>query len=108
MTDKKPGFFKRLFGSDTPAPPEAIPHTPAPPHDEVPVSEPPLPGPPETTPDYIEDVDDGIATEVSSESASYAEPEAPRSSWFTRLSSGLKRSSDQLTGSITSVFTKRK
>src|SRR5690606_16322801 len=55
-----------------------------------------------------EDVDDGIATEVSSESASYAEPEAPRSSWFTRLNSGLKRSSDQLTGSITSVFTKRK
>jgi len=32
----------------------------------------------------------------------------PRQGWFARLTSGLKRSSDQLTGSITSVFTKRK
>jgi fused signal recognition particle receptor len=108
MTDKKPGFFKRLFGSDTPAPPEAVPHTPAPPQDDVPVAEPPLPGPPETTPDYIEDVEDWATTEVSAAPDTYVEPEAPRSSWFTRLSSGLKRSSDQLTGSITSVFTKRK
>lgn len=34
--------------------------------------------------------------------------EAPRQTWFARLTTGLKRSSDQLTGSITSVFTKRK
>ena len=31
-----------------------------------------------------------------------------KQSWFARLASGLKRSSDQLTGSITAVFTKRK
>ncbi|HWU18588.1 MAG TPA: signal recognition particle-docking protein FtsY, partial [Devosia sp.] len=37
-----------------------------------------------------------------------AAPEAPRQGWFARLASGLKRSSDQLSGSITSVFTKRK
>lgn len=47
-----------------------------------------MPGPPETIP---------------------AQPdEAPRASWLTRLTGGLKRSSDQLTGSISSVFTKKK
>ncbi len=33
---------------------------------------------------------------------------APRPSWFQRLASGLKRSSDQLTGGIAAVFTKKK
>ena len=32
----------------------------------------------------------------------------PRQSWLQRLTSGLKRSSDQLTGGITSLFTKKK
>ncbi len=32
----------------------------------------------------------------------------PRQSWFQRLASGLKRSSDQLTGGIASVFTKKR
>jgi fused signal recognition particle receptor len=36
------------------------------------------------------------------------EQAAPRRSWFQRLASGLKRSSDQLTGGIASVFTKKK
>lgn len=56
------------------------------------------PGPPETQPDWIAE-------------HPKPEPEAPtgeKTSWFQRLSSGLKRSSDQLTGNITSVFTKRK
>src|SRR5690606_32403687 len=39
--------------------------------------------------------------------APVAEP-APRESWFSRLTTGLKRSSDNLATSITSVFTKRK
>lgn len=107
MTDKKPGFFKRLFGGDTPVPPDPVPHTPAPPLDEEPAAEAPLPGPPETTPDYIEDLEDPVAASTESPVPSASE-EAPRQSWFTRLSTGLKRSSDQLTGSITSVFTKRK
>src|SRR5690606_6890211 len=107
MTDKKPGFFKRLFGGDTPVPPDPVPHTPAPPLDEEPAAEAPLPGPPETTPDYIEDLEDPVAAPTESPVPSASE-EAPRQSWFTRLSTGLKRSSDQLTGSITSVFTKRK
>lgn len=133
MTDKKPGFFKRLFGGgDAPAPPETRPETPVPapepvkptpepPPDLVPEPEPiPFPGPPETTPDYVEDIEDAAATpplEPVPETVPVAiDPpavvevpvEAPRQGWFARLASGLKRSSDQLTGSITSVFTKRK
>ena len=64
MTDNKPGFFKRLFGIETPvvqppAPPEAVPDAPVPapaPVEPTPVPQPaaepeqvPLPGPPETT-----------------------------------------------------------
>ena len=137
MTDKKPGFFKRLFGGgETPAPPEARPEaavpvpqpvlpTPAPPPDEVRVQEPPLPGPPETTPDYIEDIEEAAERAATPPPEPLPEPEtipvpldppavvevpaeAPRQGWFARLASGLKRSSDSLTTSITSVFTKRK
>jgi fused signal recognition particle receptor len=133
MTDKKPGFFKRLFGGEQPmqppAPPETRPETPAPapepvlptpapPPDDVAVEEVPLPGPPETTPDYVEDIEDAAATRQADAPTVFVplDPpaivevpvEAPRLGWFARLASGLKRSSDQLTGSITSVFTKRK
>ena len=132
MTDKKPGFFKRLFGGEAPvrppAPPEAVPAQPVPPPQPVeptPVPEPqpepeevPLPGPPETTPDYIEEIEEQAAAKPveSAKAVVPLEPpamvevaiETPRLGWFARLASGLKRSSDQLSGSITSVFTKRK
>jgi fused signal recognition particle receptor len=132
MTDKKPGFFKRLFGGEAPvqppAPPEAVPArpaqppqpveaTPVPPHHPAP-EEVPLPGPPETTPDYVEEIEQeaALARPVLHTIAVAIDPpamvevavDAPRQGWFARLASGLKRSSDQLTGSITSVFTKRK
>ena len=121
MTDKKPGFFQRLFGGNQPnevppAPPETLPDAPAPepvaPTPEPlpepvsqpePVDPPPLPGPPETTPDYIEAIEDQFVTPPAT-----APVPAQRQSWFSRLTSGLKRSSDSLTTSITSVFTKRK
>ena len=35
-------------------------------------------------------------------------PASPRQSWLQRLTGGLRRSSDQLTGNITAVFTKRR
>lgn len=58
----------------------------------------PAAGPPEATPGFI-------ARQATAQPA----PEPQRKpSWFQRLTSGLKRSSDQLTGSITSVFTKKK
>jgi fused signal recognition particle receptor len=133
MTDKKPGFFKRLFGGDAAPEPEA--QTPSPaqaaPEPEVPALTPdtviaapeapvaapepapiaehvPVPGPPETTPHYVEEIEARAhsAAPVPAAAAPVAAPE-PKG-WFARLASGLKRSSDQLTGSITSVFTKRK
>lgn len=125
MSDKKPGFFQRLFGTpeqarpapaetvpETPVTPDAIPEMPEP--DSEPPAPPPAPadtpdhppppGPPETTPDYIEEIED----ELAAAPAPVAAPEQPRQGWFSRLTSGLRRSSDNLTSSITSVFTKRK
>jgi len=81
----------------------------------------PLPpaGPPETRPDYIEALQDELAEETEPVRsilqpvpapvvpAAPAEP-ARKLNWFQRLASGLKRSSDQLTGSIAAVFTKKK
>jgi fused signal recognition particle receptor len=58
-----------------------------------------LAGPPETTVDYIEEVEASEAPPP---------PAAGKPSWLQRLTSGLKRSSDQLSGGITSVFTKKK
>jgi fused signal recognition particle receptor len=132
MTDKKPGFFRRLFGGDAPpqppAPPEAMPDLPVPVPEPVAPTPPPLPepepvredvpppGPPETTPDYVEAIEEqAVVVEPETIPVALDPPamvevavEAPRQGWFARLASGLKRSSDQLTGSITSVFTKRK
>lgn len=130
MSEKKPGFLQRLFGGNQPepkpAPGETVPETPVTP-DAIPdvpepeaeppapveppdLAEPPQapehdlpPGPPESTPDYIEDVEDDLAAAPQA----VAEPDQPKG-WFARLASGLKRSSDNLTNSITSVFTKRK
>lgn len=106
MAEQKPSFFKRLFGgqaAEQPAIPEPIAPPPiAPPSPvEPPAAVPPRqeaatpPGPPETTPGYVEKVE--AATEP-----------APKQSWLQRLSSGLKRSSDQLTGGIGAIFTKRR
>ena len=116
MSTQKPGFFKRLFGGETavppPAPPEEWPDEPVPPAQpervppvpapEIPAAPPefpeyepdevPLPGPPETVPE-----EPGPSPE-----------EPTRMGWFARLAGGLKRSSDQLTGSIADVFTKKK
>jgi fused signal recognition particle receptor len=53
-------------------------------------------GPPEARADFVSSHGDEV------------EPPAPRRSWLQRLTSGLKRSSDQLTGGIASLFTKRR
>ena len=87
---------------EIPAPPPAPEPAPAPEEEERPLP----PGPPETTLDYVEDVQEA---EQAAAPAPVAEPaQAPRQSWLQRLTSGLKRSSDQITGGISSVFTKRK
>ena len=87
--------------------PVAEPETQPEPEPAPVVEDLPPPGPPETTPEYIEDVEDQLAAPPQSV-ATPLQPEAPRQGWFARLASGLKRSSDNLTSSITSVFTKRK
>ena len=76
----------------------------------------PLPGPPETTPGYVEEIEDDLEEEpapVEPTPMPVTAPELPttppkKQNWFQRLASGLKRSSDQLTTNITSVFTKKK
>ncbi len=125
MSDKVSGFFKRLFGTEpvpSPAPPETHPQAPVEPIPPVPETVPPapepepveeqhvpLPGPPETTTEYVEDIE-ARAAEIRDSVPIIPAPEtaAPRESWFSRLTTGLKRSSDNLANSITSVFTKRK
>ncbi len=58
-------------------------------------------GPPETTPEWVEE-----HTPAPTPAPSPKKPK--KKSWFNRLSSGLKRSSDNLSNNITSVFTKKK
>ncbi|GGF43759.1 hypothetical protein GCM10011321_37880 [Youhaiella tibetensis] len=88
---------------------EGVPPAPAEPepeHRREPVDDASYPpGPPETTLDYVEDVQEAAEESAATPSA---EAPAPKQGWFQRLASGLKRSSDQITGGITSVFTKRK
>lgn len=116
MTQKKPGFFQRLFGTqpqpgpqedapETPVTPDAIPDVPAP---AVEPDDLPPPGPPETTPDYIEDVEEQMASAKAAAVAPLPDAQPEQRGWFARLASGLKRSSDNLTTSISSVFTKRR
>jgi fused signal recognition particle receptor len=76
-------------------------------------SEPPA-GPPEATPAYIEEIEEQQAPEpapvlpVPSPTPAAAGEPPKKQNWLQRLASGLKRSSDQLTGSIAAVFTKKK
>ncbi len=116
MTEKKnPGLFGRLFGNrsggndtdtaevpETPTPvPEAQPETQ---NDTPPAPDSFDPGPPETTPEYAEEK----SAEPEVIPAETPEPKPERKSWFQRLASGLRRTSDQLGGGIAGVFTKKK
>ena len=137
MTEKKSGFWRRLFGveeasptpaaepareaheplpmapADADAPTEPVPDAPPAPADHVQVKEGPLAGPPEASIDFIEDLEaetnpaPTLPPVVAPAPAPAAEPEK-KLGWFQRLATGLKRSSDQLTGGITAIFTKRK
>ena len=109
-------FFKKLFNRVTGKPaeqeaPEAAPaeeQAPAPepePQPELP-HPPPEPEPePEITPPAPEP-----GPEIAPVPAPEPQPEGPlqRRGWFSRLSDGLSKSSRSITGSITSIFTKKK
>ncbi|MDR3475614.1 MAG: signal recognition particle-docking protein FtsY [Devosia sp.] len=114
MAENKPGFFKRLFGIEAEAPPlppptVVLPPSPAEPAPPV-VEDEVLAGPPEASPDYIEEIEAraDLAVEAVAPPPPPPAAVAPRQSWVQRLTSGLKRSSDQLSGGITSLFTKKK
>ena len=117
MTEaKKPSIFKRLFGgqAETPVVPEPVPEL-----EVLATSEThELAGPPETSVEYVEGVEAQVIVEpepVAPTPAAVTAPvptapaaPEPKQSWLQRLGSGLKRSSDQLTGGITALFTKKK
>jgi fused signal recognition particle receptor len=126
MAEKK-SFLRRLFGggpTEQAAPPEAVraehaaapepvAPTPAPPPVDPPSLDDdlPPPGPPETTVEYVEEIEERAHPAQPPAPVAIAAPApqpAKKQSWLQRLASGLKRSSDQLTGSIAAVFTKRK
>ena len=69
-------------------------------------------GPPETTPEWIEEhTPKPIApkpVETKPVEKKSAKEKPKKQGWLSRLSSGLKRSSDNLSNNITSVFTKKK
>jgi fused signal recognition particle receptor len=79
MAEQKPSFFRRLLNEIAPAP--VLP------------------------PDQEVALEDAIH-EAEAEPVTPAAPQ--KQSWLQRLASGLKRSSDQLTGGIAAIFTKRK
>ncbi len=92
MTDKtRPGLFGRLFGTAPESGSTSDAGTAAPAEDAF------EPGPPETTPEFAD------------ARAAAADPAKPSErSWFQRLASGLKRTSDQLGTDIAEVFTRKK
>jgi fused signal recognition particle receptor len=88
MAEKKPAFLDRLFGRPQPARQQDAQHEPP-------------PGPPEASVEYIEELE-------AREEPQPPEPPEKTAGWLQRLASGLRRSSDQLTGGIAAVFTKKK
>ena len=82
-------------GDPVPAPPEAPPQTPPLPG-PPPLEEPPAPAPPEPGPNEP----------LRADADALLEP-AP-ASWWSRLRSGLSRSSSSISQGVTSIFTKRK
>src|SRR6187402_696036 len=93
------GFIRRVFSfgqeAETPAPSEGESHT----------SE---PGEGKLTPSPASGKITVTKTVEQSAEPPPPAPEAPRQSWFQRLSHGLARSSRELTGNIAGVFTKKR
>ena len=102
-------FFKKLFNRVTGKPEEQDAPPPAPadqaqPQVPEPEPQPPLPVP-EPEPERPQPAPEPEAA-ASPPAPVQAEPQ--RRGWFSRLSDGLSKSSRSITGSITSIFTKKK
>ncbi len=104
--------------------PPSPPPTFAPPPAPTPVPEAP-PGPPEATPDFVEEIEDDlveeaepvpdivetpppIPTEALAPAPTPTPAPSPRLGWFQRLTTGLRRTSDQLSDNLAAVFVKRR
>lgn len=129
--DKKPGFWDRLFGSDKGKAPEITEHITPKPEQEQDVEvgsnvEGQQPGQPDSRdaappemqaewirsgrpnpPEHEPPIPIHVEPDQPVETLEGADPERPQS-WLQRLSSGLKRSSDNLSNSIGAIFTKRR
>ncbi|MFT6658594.1 signal recognition particle-docking protein FtsY [Maritalea sp.] len=97
MTEKKPGLFGRLFGKKEAPVEDVLPQV----ADTAPAKDQREAETPADT-----SVEDPVAAEPIVAPATL-EPE-PKKGWLHRLSSGLKKSSDQLTDNIGAIFTKKK
>jgi len=93
MAEQKGRFFRRVFGGRSEPEPVAPPVA-----EEAPVRAPEVPSAPEAV---------AVPEPAAPPAPPPAEP-ARKASWFQRLRSGLSRSSNAITDSITSIFTKRK
>jgi len=109
-------FFKKLFNRVTGKPAEQEAPEAAPAEEQAPAPEPepqpelpPPPSEPEPEPEITPPAPEP-EPEIAPAPAPEPQPEVPlqRRGWFSRLSDGLSKSSRSITGSITSIFTKKK
>ncbi|MGJ8529510.1 signal recognition particle-docking protein FtsY [Maritalea sp.] len=125
MSEKKPGFFGRIFGGKKVVPSKDEDQQVAPENPEIetgveeqqealdveqPVDVPAAVPIAVTTvvPTFTPEADTPAVVPPEAEAAlGSSEPEVKKS-WFQRLTTGLKRSSDQLTDNIGAIFTKKK
>jgi fused signal recognition particle receptor len=125
-----PPPFPEIPPSPGPERPQEVPPAPAPPETpgpapvEIPSTVPPevpQPGQPQEVPPSLAEADLSatvgtapakvtVTKTVEQKAETVASPaiEAPKLSWFQRLSQGLARSSRELTGNIAGVFTKKR
>jgi fused signal recognition particle receptor len=132
MSERKPGFFKRLFSFGQAAPAEPMPTAETPvlpaPEPEVqetsqaPLADPvngvePVPQPEPETAAPAKAVAEKVVRKPTGSvliggkrkaDAASAESRPARTGWFGRMAKGLSRSSAALTEGVASVFTKRK
>jgi fused signal recognition particle receptor len=114
---QKPGLLARLFGRGTPVPDApvhvtTVPESPAPEPVLPPTSEASEKSPPETVEAIKATVEEAPAPVMQIAAGALPTPPPlaplPKQSWWSRLKSGLSRTSSNLVTGITDLFTKRK
>jgi fused signal recognition particle receptor len=114
MSDGKPGFFKRLFGGQAPAPSQPVAAPEAPLLEQASSKTPPDEVLEAAVVERTPEVSPAPSSAASAPDAPQraeavgTEAPAPKKSWWGRLKDGLSRSSSQITQGIADIFTKRK